>query len=235
MRHNRSARSSRPGAARLGSVASCRMDSADKNTASLPGFDDPPGARGEDRGGQPVGDSHLAFGSGRRHRIDQPLGRRLLGTEVARRAANRQHQQAGPQHLGARHQVVHRCRHVFEVAGIARRVGGDDVQLRAPGLGLPTAQAAPHPDRASRRRAGDDPVGQRDRHRRRRGQTRPPTAAATAGQSMHQMASTRDAHAHPPTACTDPKLRPLARMANRTRLIRPHPDVGLPPLPPVTS
>ena len=67
-------------------------------------------------------------------------------------------------------------------------------------------------------------------------------AAATAGQSMHQMASTRERHLreehrqpHPPTACTDPKDRPLARMANRTRLIRPHPGVGLPPLPPVTS
>ena len=63
-------------------------------------------------------------------------------------------------------------------------------------------------------------------------------AAATAGQSMHQMASTREASgkAHPPTARTDPKDRPRARMASRTRLIRPHPGgLGVPPPAPVTS
>ena len=50
--------------------------------------------------------------------------------------ADRQHQQTRPQHLGPRHQVVHRDRHVLEVAGIARRVGGDHVQFRTPGLRL---------------------------------------------------------------------------------------------------
>ena len=121
MRHNRSARSSRPGAARLGSVASCRIDSADRNSASLPGSMIRPAACGEDRGGQLVGDADLAFGPGRGHRVDQSLGGGLFGPEVAGRAAHRQHQQAGPQHLGPRHQVVDRGRHVFEVAGIARR------------------------------------------------------------------------------------------------------------------
>ena len=37
MRHNRSTTSSRPGADKLGSAASCRIDSADRNTASPPG------------------------------------------------------------------------------------------------------------------------------------------------------------------------------------------------------
>ena len=63
-------------------------------------------------------------------------------------------------------------------------------------------------------------------------------AAATAGQSMHQTASTRDEpleDTHPPTARTEPNERPLARMANRTRLIRPHPGVGAPSPAPVTS
>ena len=63
-------------------------------------------------------------------------------------------------------------------------------------------------------------------------------AAATAGQSMHQTASTREVDpedTHPPTARTAPKDRPLARMASRTRLIRPHPGVGLPRPAPVTS
>ncbi len=133
-------------------------------------LDDPSGTCGEDRGGQPVGDSHLAFGSGRSHRVDQPFRRSLLRTEIAGRAAHREHQEAGPQHLGARDQVVHRCGHVLEVAGIACRVGSDDVQLRASCLGLAAAQAAAHPRPSGRRRAGDDPVGQRDRHRRRGGQ-----------------------------------------------------------------
>ena len=89
------------------------------------GLDDPPCARGEHRGGQPVCDTHLAFGTCRRNGVDQPLCGRLLGAEVARSAAHRQYQQAWPQHLGARHQIVDRCRHVLEVTGIARRVGGD--------------------------------------------------------------------------------------------------------------
>lgn len=98
------------------------------------GFDDPSRPRGEDRGGQLVGNTHLAFGSGGGHRVDQPLGGDLLGTEVARRATHRQHQQAGPQDLGPRHQVVHRGRHILEMAGIAGRIGGNDMQIRAPGL-----------------------------------------------------------------------------------------------------
>lgn len=46
-------------------------------------------------------------------------------------------------------------------------------------------------------------------------------AAATAGQSMHQMARTRDTH--PPTARTEPNDRPQTRVASRTRLMRPNP------------
>ena len=60
-------------------------------------------------------------------------------------------------------------------------------------------------------------------------------AAATAGQSMHQMASTRAMARYPPTALIGPKDRPQARMASRTRLIRPHPGVGAPQPAPVTS
>ena len=95
------------------------------------------------------------------------------------------------------------------------------MQLRAPGLGFPAAQAAPHPDRASRGRAGDDPVGQRDRHRRRRGQLGPDRRGNR--RPIHAPDGQHPRCAHPPTACTDPKPRPLARMASRTRLIRPHP------------
>ncbi len=98
------------------------------------GLDDSSRPRGEHRGGQLIGDADLAFGSGRGHRVDQPLGRGLFGSEVTGRPAHRQHQQAGPQDLGARHQVVHRGRHILEMASIARRIGGDDVQIRTPGL-----------------------------------------------------------------------------------------------------
>ena len=55
-------------------------------------------------------------------------------------------------------------------------------------------------------------------------------AAATAGQSMHQMASTRAMARYPPTAALiGPKDRPQARMASRTLLIRPHPGWGYSP------
>ena len=145
-------------------------------------------------------------------------------TEVARRAANRQHQQAGPQHLGARHQVVNRGRHVLEVAGIAGRVCGDDVQLG-------------HLAWASRRRAAAHPdcAGRAE-------QAMTLLASVTATGDVGDRPAAVDAarppdgqyprRAHPPTACTDPKVRPLARMASRTLLIRPHPEMGLPPLPP---
>ena len=46
---------------------------------------------------------------------------------------------------------------------------------------------------------------------------------------MHQTASTREVDpedTHPPTARMAPKDRPLARMASRTLLIRPHPEAG---------
>ncbi|EJZ12875.1 hypothetical protein MFORT_16644 [Mycolicibacterium fortuitum subsp. fortuitum DSM 46621 = ATCC 6841 = JCM 6387] len=53
-------------------------------------------------------------------------------------------------------------------------------------------------------------------------------AAATAGQSIHQRASTLESAGtrYPPAAQADPMPRPLARMASRTRLIRPRPGVG---------
>ena len=95
----------------------------------LAGLDDPSRPCGEDGGGQLIGDADLTFGSGRGHRVDQSLRGGLFGTEVAGRTAHRQHQQAGPQHLGPRHQVVHRGRHVFEMAGISRGIGGDDMQF----------------------------------------------------------------------------------------------------------
>src|SRR5690606_22611554 len=53
------------------------------------GFDDPAGAGGEHRGGQLVGDADLAFGTSRRHRVDQPFRDGLLGAEVAGRPAYR--------------------------------------------------------------------------------------------------------------------------------------------------
>ena len=94
--------------------------------------------RGEDRGGQLVGDPDLTLGAGRGHRVDQPLGGLLLGPEIAGRPAHRQHQQPGPQHLGAGHQIVHRRDHPLEEAGVAVSIGGRDVQLRATGGRLPT-------------------------------------------------------------------------------------------------
>ena len=183
------------------------------------GFDDPAGTGGEDRGGQLVGDTDLAFGARRGHRVDQPLGGGLFGAEVAGRPADREHQQARPQHLRPGHQVVHGGRHVLEMPGVACRIGGDDVEFRTPGLRLTAAQTAPHPDRPGRCRTGDHPVGQRDRHRApsgparrgRRGDRGP--VHAPDGQHPGGTAP------HSPTALAAPTDRPHARMANRTRPI----------------
>ena len=135
-------------------------------------LDDTAGSRREDRGGQLVGDPDLTLGAGGGHRIDQPFGGGGLGPEIAGRPAHRQHQQPGPQHLGAGHQLVHRRDHRFEEAGVAVRVGGGDMQVRAPGRRLPAPQPPPHPHRPGGRRAGDHPVGQRDRDRDGGGQIR---------------------------------------------------------------
>ena len=74
-----------------------------------------------------VGDPHLTLGSGRGHRVDQPLGRLLLGPEIAGRTTHRQYQEPGTQHLGAGHQIVDRRDHPLEEAGVAVCVGGRDV------------------------------------------------------------------------------------------------------------
>jgi hypothetical protein len=118
-----------------------------------------------------IGDADLTFGSRCGHRVDQSLRGGLFGSKVAGRTAHRQHQQAGPQDLGSRHQVVDRSRDVLEMAGVSCRVGGDDVQIRTPGLRFPAAQAPSHAYRTGRRRTGDDPVGQRHRDRSRGFQT----------------------------------------------------------------
>ena len=172
MRHNRSARSSRPGADRLGSVASCRIDRAARKAASPPGSTMQPGAGGEHRGGQLVGDADLTLRARRGDRVDEPLRGRLLRPEVAGRAAHRQHQQARPQHLRAWHDLVDRRRHAFEVPGIAAGIGGGDVDVRAARLSLPATQTPSHPGRTSRRRTRDDAIGQCDHDGIGRGQTR---------------------------------------------------------------
>ena len=137
-----------------------------------PGSTMRPGAGGEDCGGQLVGDADLTFGPCCGHRVDEPFRGGLFGPEVAGDPTNRQHQQPRPQHLGPRHDVVDRGRHDLEVAGIACRIGGDDVQLRTTRLSLPAAQPTPHTDRAGRRRTCHDAVGQGDRYRVGRGQPR---------------------------------------------------------------
>lgn len=132
-------------------------------------FHHTPGPRGEDRGGQPIGNPDLALGAGGGHRVDQPLGRLLLRTEESRRSSHRQHQEPGTQHLGAGHQIVYRRDHPFEEASITVGVGGRDVQLRATGRRLPAPQPAPHSNRTCCRRAGNHPVCQSNRDRRRHG------------------------------------------------------------------
>ena len=136
-----------PGPDRLGSVANCLIDSAGQERRIRTGLDDPPGAGREDGGGQLVGDSHLAFGTGGGDGVDQPFGGGLLGAEVAGRAAHRQHQQARPQHLGARHHIVDARRHALEEPGVAGRIGGGDVHLRAaaPAPRAAAVRVAPRP------------------------------------------------------------------------------------------
>ena len=126
--------------------------------------------------------------------------------EVARRTADRQHQQTGPQHLRTRHQIVHRGGHLFEMAGIARGSAvttcnsghrACDSRRRSP-LRTPVARA--DAEHAMTRLASVTAIGAVE--------GRPPAAAAaTAGQSMHQTARTRE-DTHPPTARTEPKERP---------------------------
>ena len=156
-------RAARTGQARLGGQ---RPDGQPRQELRIPARrHHPAGLGGDDGGGQLVGDTRLAFGAGRGHRIDKPFGRGVLGTEVAGRTAHRQHQQSGPQHLGAGHHLVHRRGDGFEEPRVAGRVGGDDVHLRAARLRLTAPQTAPHPGVAGRRGAGHHPVGEGDCHR----------------------------------------------------------------------
>ena len=150
--------------------------------------------------------------------------RLLLGPEIAGRPAHRQHQKPGPQHLGARHQVVHRRDHPFEEAGVAVGVGGRDVQLRTTGRRFPSPQPSPHSRRTGGRRAGDHPVGQRDRDRGRRGQAR----GGRRGDRRPVHAPDRQ---HPGGHVESPGSRPADRPSSRaqpadpsrTLLIRPKP------------
>ena len=160
----------RTGQARLGGQLPDRQCRQEHRV--LAGWHHPASAGGEDGGRKLVGDAHLAFGAGRGHRVDQPLGGGVLGPEVAGRAADRQHQQPRPQHLGTGHHIVDRRDDPLEEAGIAGRVGRRDMQLRAAGLGLAAAQAPAHPGGARGGRAGDHPVGQGDRDRSRVRQSR---------------------------------------------------------------
>ena len=200
----------------------------------LPRLDDAPGPGREHRGGQLIGDARLAFGAGRGHRVDQPFGGLLFRAEITGCAPDRHHQQARPQHLGSRHHLIHRRGHALEVAGIARRIGGDDMQLRAAGLRLTATQPAPHPDRSRRRRTGDDAVGQGDRDRvggrqscgGRGGHRRP----------IHAPERKNPGHRQPPAAIRGcPGIRRLlARVSSRTRPIRPRPGTAAPPEPTIS-
>ncbi|CNM98419.1 Uncharacterised protein [Mycobacterium tuberculosis] len=157
----------RPGQARLGGKLADRQQRQKPRIASR--LHDAASTRGENRGRQPVGDSDLTLRAGRGHRVDQPLGRHLLGPEKTGRPAHRQHQEPGPQQLGAGHQIVYRRDHPFEEPGVAVGVGSRYKQLRTPRRRLPTPQPSAHPGRPRGRRAGDHPVCQRDRDRGRRG------------------------------------------------------------------
>ena len=144
IRHSRSAKSSRQdltGWARWRAAGS----TAPTETSHLLRADDTACPGGENRGGQLVGDPDLTLGAGCGHRIDQPLGGLLLGPEKAGRPAHRQHQQAGPQYLGAGHQVVHRRDNPFEETSVAVGVGGHHVQVRTTGRRLPAPQPSPYP------------------------------------------------------------------------------------------
>ena len=94
--------------------------------------------------------------------------------------------------------------------------------MRAAGLRFPPAQPTAHSGRAGRRRAGDHPVGQRHRHRRRRGQARGRggrhRGPVHAPDGQHPA---EDISAHPGAA---PCRR--ARIASRTRPIRPNPGTA---------
>lgn len=95
------------------------------------GLDDAPGASGEHRGGQLVGDADLTLRARRGDRVHQPLRGRLLRPEVAGRAPHGQHQQARPQHLRAWHDLVDCRRHAFEVPGVTAGIGGGYVDTWA--------------------------------------------------------------------------------------------------------
>ena len=120
--------------------------------------------RGVHRRGHLIGDAHLTFGPGHRHRIGQPLGRGLLAAEVPGRTGHRKRHQPRAQNLGPRHQVIHRGDHRLEKPRIAIDIGHRDMQLRATSLGL----AAPHtPTNSQRPRGGGtrgDPIGHSHRH-----------------------------------------------------------------------
>ena len=187
------------------------------------GLHHPAGPGGEHRGGQLIGDTRLTFRSGGGDGVDQPFGGGLLGAEVAGRTADRHHQQPRPQHLSARHHIIHRRDHAFEEPGVTGRVGHGDVHLRAAGLGLAPAQAAPHPGLAGRRRTGDHPVGAGDRDLRGGGQ--PGGRRGGDGRPVHAPDRQRP--------CGHVLRR--ARTDNRTPPIRPQPATGTPAVPAVIS
>ena len=148
-----------------------------------------------------------------------------LGTEIAGRPAHRQHQEPGPQHLGARHQVVHRRNRPL------RRSGRRDPRRRSPTCSCGHRAAASRrrsPRRTPAARAAAEQAITRLASVTATGAVadRPAAAAAaTAGQSMHQMANTReDTGIHPARAravTRRPAHTPLT--CSRTRLIRPKP------------
>ena len=136
----------------------------------VPRRDGQPPARREHGREQPVGHPHLALHPGaRRDLVDQSLGGGQLAAEVARRPPRRQHHQPGPDDLHPGRQLLDRDHHRLERARVPVGVAGEHGQLRAAGLGLPTAQATPDPVRPGHRRAGQHPVGRR---------TPPPAGAA---------------------------------------------------------
>ena len=177
----------RTGQARLGGQLPDRQCRQEHRV--LAGWHHPAGAGGEDGGRKLVGDAHLAFGAGRGHRVDQPLGGGVLGPEVAGRTADRQHQQPRPKHLGTGHHIVDRrddpSKKRASRAGSAvatcncgqRAWASRRRRPRAPGGARRAEQAITRLARVTATGAGcASPAA---------------VAAATAGQSMHQMASTR--------------------------------------------
>ncbi|SIM71184.1 Uncharacterised protein [Mycobacteroides abscessus subsp. abscessus] len=120
--------------------------------------------RGIHRRGHLIGDAHLAFGPGHRHRVGQPFRRGMLAAEIACGAGHRQCQQSGTQNLCPRHQIVHRRDHRFEEPRVAVGVGHRDMQLRTTRLGLAPPHTPPHSQRPCRSGACRHPVGQSHRH-----------------------------------------------------------------------